>query len=301
VSKWGSSRARVAGAAVAAALVLGVLIGTPVGQAAASRFLAQFRSERVTAVGIDASQVNGSLYRLDKLGTIKDTTSARLRDRQTVASMADASSRVGIPVKQLDAAMLPAGVKTQPTISVSAGGEFRFTFSKAKARQFFSDSGHPEVVLPDKFDGATLVVSIPPTALLVYGTTPAGDGQAPVNAALKSVPGVMVGASGPVAATVEGNVSLEEMRTFLLNLPGLPAATVEQLKGIQDWQTTLPLPVPTDRMRWQNATINGNQGLILTETGRLGSAAIWTNNGNIYGVFVSGTAADAQRLAGGLH
>jgi len=99
---------------------------------------------------------------------------------------------------------------------------------------------------------------------------------------------------------VEGKVSMDEMRDFLLGLPGLPAATVNQLKQIKNWNQTLPIPVPVDTVNWQPTTVKGNQGLLLNDNSGVGSAAIWHENGHLVGIAGSLKAKDLQHIADSL-
>ena len=87
------------------------------------------------------------------------------------------------------------------------------------------------------------------------------------------------------------------MRDFLLGLPGLPQSTVSQLKQIQNWNETLPIPIPVDKVNWQSTTFKGNQGLLLNDNSGVGSAAIWHANGHLYGVagFAQGHRPQAHR------
>ena len=106
--------------------------------------------------------------------------------------------------------------------------------------------------------------------------------------------------AGELVVDVQGNVSLPEMRDFLLGLPGLPRTVVSQLKQIQNWNDTLPIPVPVDQVNWQSATINGNQALLLNDNSGAGSAAVWHANGHLYGVAGTLKANDLKRVADSL-
>jgi hypothetical protein len=201
---------------------------------------------------------------------------------------AEASQTVGFALATPDPATLPAGVDKTPEVRVMPGTQIHFTFDKAKARAYFQSTGHPEVSLPDQYDGATLTVSIPAAAVYEYG-----DKQ--------SKAGVVVAQAGEVVADVQGKVSLQEMRDFLLGLPGLPAAVVNQLKTIQNWNDTLPIPVPIDQVHWDNtAKVNGCPALLLRDNSGVGSAEIWHANGHLYGVAGSIKSDDLTRIAASL-
>jgi hypothetical protein len=111
---------------------------------------------------------------------------------------------------------------------------------------------------------------------------------------------IVIGEAGELVVDVQGNVSLQEMRDFLLGLPGLPADVVNQLRQIQNWNDTLPIPVPVDQVNWQSATINHSQGLLLNDNSGIGSAALWHANGHLYGVAGNIKATDLKRIADSL-
>jgi hypothetical protein len=293
---------RIAASGLAAAVALTLVIAfTPGGGSAAASFLAQFRSQQVTPVEISPQsqgQIVRALSALGEYGTVRTGQNGQPTRPEAVArgaaeqartvSLAEASQAVGFTILTPDAATLPAGVDKTPLVRVIPGSQMRFTFDKDKARAYFQSSGHPEVSLPDKFDGATLVVSIPTAAALEYGD------KASRNA-------LIVGEAGELVVDVEGgNVSLPEMRDFLLGLPGLPPAVVSQLKQIQNWNETLPIPIPVDQVHWQSANFNGNQGLLLNDNSGVASAAVWHQGGHLYGVAGSLKASDLKRVADSL-
>src|SRR5205823_8444737 len=131
-----------------------------------------------------------------------------------------------------------------------------------KAHAYYQSTGQPNVNMPDKFDGASLVVTMPTAAILNYsGSQTSREDLAVVEA-------------GELVVDVQGNVSLPEMRDFLLGLPGLPPTVVSQLKQIQSWNDTLPIPVPVDQVHWQKVTIHNTEVLLLNDNSGVGSAAV---------------------------
>jgi hypothetical protein len=297
---------RVAATTVAAALVIGLLVAfTPGGSSVAAAFLSQFRSQQVTAIEVTPqtqADVAKTLNALGNLGKVQmpgangangaarpEAVARAVEGQQKTVSLAEAAQTVGFTLATPDPATLPAGMDKTPQVRVVPGSQIRFTFDKTKAREYFQSSGHPEVNLPDKYDGATLVVSIPSAALLEYGNGSSGKN------------GLIVAEAGELVVDVQGNVSLPEMRDFLLGLPGLPPTVVTQLKQIQSWNDTLPIPVPVDQVHWQSTTFNGAQGLLLNDNSGVGSAAIWHANGHLMGAAGSVKATDLKRFAESLH
>jgi hypothetical protein len=190
-------------------------------------------------------------------------------------------------VKEPPTAALPAGVTGKPAITVYTGGEFRFTFDKAKAAAYFQSIGRSNISLPDKFDGASLVVKVPSAVMMEYGAS-------------GSTPGLIVGYSGELEVGTDGKASLAEMRDFLLGLPGLPQDTVRQLRAIQNWESTLPLPIPVNQVSWQKAKVGNAEALVLSDNSAAVSAVVWRTSNTIRGVFGAAKKDDILRVANGI-
>ena len=288
-------RWRVAMSGLAVALVLMLVLGTPQGRAAAAQFLAQFRGERFAAVSLSTNQIANieeTLSELERLGRVRGIDTAP--EPRTVASVAEASRLVGFPVMQPDPATLPTGISGTPTaVRVMPARQVRFTLDLDQVRAYYQSIGRNDVTLPDRFHGASLVVNTPPAVLLEYRS-----GDAPADS--PSGFGLVVGQAGTVTAGAEGGVTLEELREFLLGLPGLSPETARQLRAIDDWRTTLPVPIPVEQINWQRATIAGSPGLLLNDNTGLGSAAIWERDGRIFGIAGAMKARELQRVAASL-
>jgi hypothetical protein len=293
-----STPLRIAAGAVAAALVLAAVVAfTPQGSLAASQFLAQFRSQSVSAVDItpeSQADLMRSMKALSNLGTLEEpaaagattpASAARIELQQArTASFAEAASALKFDLLTPDPATLPAGMSKAPSVRLSPAQQVRFTFDTNKARTYYQSQGHPDVNLPDKFNGATLSVSLPAAAMLDY--TSGSSSKADL---------VLVEA-GELVVDVQGNTSLPEMRDFLLSLPGLPPAVVSQLKGMDKWNNTLPIPVPVDQVHADKVNINGNEGLLLNDNSGAGSAAVWHANGHLMAAAGTLKADDLTRI-----
>ena len=286
---------RIAAGGFAAAVLVSVIVAlTPEGRTAAAAFLAQFRSRQVVAVEVSSqsqADISRTMNTLSNLGAIDSrgrSGALQAPSSQGLVTVAEASRQIGFAVQTPDPATLPAGVDRTPRVQVIPASEVRFTFDKAKAQRYLQSSGQPQVSLPDKFNGASLIVSTPAAAILEY------SGQ-------NSHQTLIVGQAGLLVIDVQGQVTLDEMRDFLLTLPGLPDETVQQLKLIRNWRETLPIPIRTDKMHWQPATFKGNsQGLLLNDNTGVGSAAIWQSGGHLYGLAGSLKASDLKRVADSL-
>lgn len=293
------TRSRVAFSGLAAAVVLlAGLAFTPGGQSAASAFLSQFRTQSVAPITVSAqsqTELMKTINALGRLGTVSLPNGATeprgairgaAQQAQTV-TLAEAS-RIVSPLLQPDPKSLPASLKAPPKVQVMPAQSIQFTFDKAKAAAYFASIGRSDFVVPDKFDGATLAVSVPSAVLLQYGNSTSKEA-------------LFLGQSGEVAVdVVRGQVGLDEMRSFLLTLPGLPSDVVTQLANLNNWSNTLPVPIPVDVVSWKQVPIAGSPGLLLDDNSGVGSAAIWHANGHLFGMAGSLKSDDLQRIANGL-
>jgi hypothetical protein len=286
-------RARGVAAALVAAVVLTALVATPGGRAAAAGFLAHFRSERFQVVALDHSQsvqLGAAVSQLVQTGVFKgdERELKRLAQPAAVRDLAAASRLAGFPVQAVDRPVLPAGVGATPErVMVSRAHTARLTFDRDQAIAYFRRNGEPNVQVPERFDGAQLLVHVPAMVVQEY-------------AGRDGAPRLLVGKAGTIGVDAAGGASLDELRELVLRLPGLPEGVVEQLRDLSDWRTTLPLPVPTDEVRWRAASVGGSQALSFADsTGKL-HALLWKRGAYVWGVAGLLAADEALDVANSL-
>lgn len=288
-----SRRARAMAAALVAAVVLTGLIATPGGRAAAAGFLAEFRSQRFAVVSLDRSQVmqlNAAMAQLLETGVFTADRGELfgIAEPSPARDLAEASRLAGFEVQPVSRSALPSGVGATPERILASGPHtVRVTFDRAKALAYFQRNGQPRVSIPERFDGAQLIVKVPAVVVQEYAGS---DGA----------PRLLVGKAGTIGLDAHGGASLAELRDLVLRLPGLPRETVAQLRAISDWRTTLPLPVPADQTRWRRATVHGAEALSFADqTGKL-HALLWQRGGQIWGVAGAISSREALDVAGSL-
>lgn len=241
-------------AGVVALAVAVLLVLTPTGREAAADFLAGFRAERFEVVTFDPEQ---PMQGLEALGAIADVDVADVEQRPTEVDSLDAAAAVA-GFAPSDVASLPDGA-TLRSIQASAPGMVRLRFRADQA---------PD--LPAELDGATLVVSVPGAVASMYDV----DGQA-----------LLVGEAGQLAVEAEG-ADLAAIRAYVLSRPEVPTGLAQQLLAIDDWTTTLPIPVPVDDIVWQDTTVAGAPGLVLSDP--LGAGLLWQADGRIHAIGAEG-------------
>jgi hypothetical protein len=276
-------------AAAAAVLVLlaGVAVFSPTGREAAASFLAQFRSERITVVTLDPFRGLDPMMGLAALGALE--ADAELATLQFAGSVAEAERRVGFAVVRPDRAVLPERFPPDPQVGVFEAQEVRLVLDADRVRGWLQEHGAAEHPVPAGLDGAALVVRLPAAVLLTYHSP---DGER-----------LVVAQSEQVTAHAEGDLGLEELREFLLALPGMPEDTVRQLRAIDDWRNTLPLPLPADRVDWRDVDLADTPAVALeapsgfAPAGAPVSAVLWQRGGFVHGVGGLVDADTARRIA----
>ena len=229
-SRWGRSSGRRLALAAAAALVFFGVAVTPPGRSAIAATLDAFRGDRLQAVTVDlgswaTAPVYEGLRALDALGTVD---AGDLDEPTEVADLAAAEELAGIRA--------PSLADPPDRVLALAPGTVRITLS--------ADDGNG---VPAELDGATLAVDVPGAIAAVHGD--AGG-----------LPELVVGRSGPLQVRAEG-APLADIRSFLLAREELPADLRRQLAAIDDWRSTIPVPVPLGAPGWEEVEVGGRKGI----------------------------------------
>ena len=252
----GAGLLRVA-ASVAAVLILGVVLITPGGRSAAASLLERFRAERVAPVPVNIAAVDpAALEALVEVAEIEGLD--RVADPQRVPDLGVAADVAGFAATPLDRDLLPASITGPTVVLAHAPQTVRISFPER------SD------VAAD-IRGVTLVLQVPGVVVQRAG----GDEHGPV---------AIRGEAGELEVVVEGDATLTEVRDALLSLPGLPEETIRSLRAIQDWETTLPVPVPVGQIAWSETTVAGRPAVAFGDETGVGSVLLWHDGVRFVGV-----------------
>jgi hypothetical protein len=275
-------------------LGLAIFFALPQGQVAAATLLSFFRGQQLQGVATtvsDLKNAQSTFSELEHLGSVQGSLPSTL---QTVGSIDQARSMAGFG-SVAQPRSFPSGINGTPTaIKALAPSQLTITFNKAQADAYFQQLGS-NLTLPAQYDGAEMVFSVPGVSVIEY------SGSAKL----------FVGQAGQGQIQVAPNtINPEDLKSFLLQMPGLSANTATALRNLSNWQTTIPLGVPTDKVsRWNPTSVGGGfpgNGVFLNDNTGLGSAVIWQatvgTSTETLGVAGYGlTANDVQSVAGSLH
>ena len=273
----GQWRWRLAAAVAVVAVLLGGVLATPAGRAVATELLGQFRVQKFALITVAPQDPVANFASLEQFGALH--VPEDMQDGGTEAtSVAAAAEQVGFTV--LQPSHLPSGLSADPQVHTTPTSTVSFTVDRDKALAYLAEQGHSDVSVPEALDDSTIHLTIAAAVLLIYG-----DDAGQVS--------LVVGQSPSPTVTVSGDATLEQFRSFLLSLPGLPADTVAQLRAIDDWTQTLPIPVPQDEAVSQHVTVDGAPGVSVQDAQTRHGVVLWQRDGMVYGV---GGSYDEQEL-----
>ena len=256
--------------AVAGGLLTVALAVTPFGSGALAQFLDTFRSERVQVIEVDVAALQ-DLDALDDIATVELTGDGALHGGPT--EVADPAAALAI-----------AGVAAPDLPDGTAGPDAAITYlAIAPSHAVVTLVATADNGVPAELDGAVLDVTVP-------------GGAATVLTAASGMPDLVLGTAGAIEATAQG-APLADIRDFLLSREELPESLRTQLAGIEDWQHTLPLPVPAGGVGWEAVTVDGNEGLAFGDDSGLGAAIVWQADGLIHGIAGTRPLDELQDLA----
>jgi hypothetical protein len=286
---WNRRGPRLATAVAGVFALLMVVVISPMGSVAGD-ILDRFRVENFAAITIEMDDFQefqaGMFVRLmtadqedlaDSVMNLGDYTTTfneddPLANVQEFASADEARAAFG----EFDTTdEVPDGYAQTPVYYVSDAGSVTVTINNAEAQAIIDELNLPIYALPDAAAYPTLdfVVEVPP-ALVQDFQGPTEEDHI-----------VVAQLASPTLITPDG-IDMDELREELLRLPGLPPDFVAQLRSIDDWRTTLVVPVPEGHSS-EDVTINGEPGLLITSDDGEGAVALWEHDGILF--IVGGT------------
>ena len=260
---------------IAAFTVAVVLTGA--GTAAATDWLHIFRTKKLAPVSFSAAD----LVALPDLRAYGEVVVTSPVDVNSVPDAAAAEAASGLDVPKV--VTLPRGVSGEPVYQVGRQASATFTFSADRTARGAAEAGTTLPPVPPGLDGSQVRLV-------------AGPGVAAVWRQPTGVPSLVVGRAVAPTAFSSG-VPFETVRDYLLSLPGLPAGVAAQLRTFAGDGSTLPLPVPAERMTTSSAQVGGAPATVLTSRDRLLAAVVWVDDGVVTMVAGSLSAGEVLSIA----
>lgn len=239
--------------ALAAAGVAIVLAGA--GTAAANDWVEIFESRTIVPLRLDATDLV-ALPDLDGYGDVAVTQPLQVRRVDDAAEAVEATGLAAPEVSEL-----PRGVDGEPTYRVAGPVSATFTFSAEQARR--ANGG--KTPIPPELDGSRVRFDAGPAVVAVWAED-------------HGVPSLLIGRAVVPTAAAEG-ASFDAIREYLLSAPGVPAELAQQLRELSPDGTSLPLPVPSDRIVTSDARVGAATATVLATRDGAFAAVMWLDGG----------------------
>jgi hypothetical protein len=291
-------------------LIAGGSLSIPAVRNGALKSLQSLRMQKVQAVNADFSpyvdaNANPTLHQM-VTQMISDKVQVEVNEEDhPVTDVAGARQLAGFDV------MLLSARKDMPELVVGGTHKIDVIVDRSRLQAIATEAGHPDLVLPQSLDGATVGVQVPRSVQVQYGTCPG-----PANASKVVADNI----TGPSPTTTEFSdcVRLREGPDPIVNVPagldvgglaqigletaGMTPAQASDFLHTIDWKATLTLSVPRSLRSYQVVKVNGTNGTLLSMAGRRGPgyALIWTKNGIVYSLTGFGDSSQAIGLADSL-
>ena len=244
--------------------VLGLLIAffalTQSGQALASDFLGLFRVQKFAPISISPEQL-ANLENLDLEGLFPGEVAW---DQEPVEPQ---------KVETIDEAimMAPASFTFAPDlgepaeIAVGGSGSGTLTVDLAGARAILNIAGVDGNLLPDSLDGADISVTTHDGIFMQWD-----EGQT----TLVQMPSPEI--------NYPSDFDPQPVGQAVLQLLGMSEDEASRLSNSIDWSNTLILPIPADMASFQEVSVNGSTGILITANEGGESSLIWEAAGNVH-------------------
>ncbi|SDY13449.1 anti-sigma factor [Thermoactinomyces sp. DSM 45892] len=266
----------ISGVAAAAVVIGGFSI--PQVQAAASELLSAFRVDKVELVKLtekDLQQMeaflqNKELGNLDLKGMGKIWTEGeKKKDRHREYDTYEQA------VKKEDSLPKKPEGYTVSNINVTDPMKVNFQLNTEKVNKVLKQLDG-KVDLENKLNGKTFSIEVPKTTMLTLRNT-----NHDFHYMVASTPQLKV----------DKDVDVAKLRDSILSLPFIPTELKRQLMAIQDWQSTLPIPVVEGMGKVSEVQVNGVKGTMMEEED--GAAVLlWQRDGKIHTLSVYQNGAD---------
>jgi len=285
---------RAASAAVAVVAVVVAITFTPM-RTVADDFLNQFRVQKFAAVTIpmdtfaplqmlagtsfDDEDAQGMMDAFDQFGVLDTTFEFDEHGMPDPLTLEDAEAQFGDIDEPSD---LPDGYASGPTAYLTEAGSASYSIETETAQAMIDALNLPIYSLPDpeQYPMLEFGADIPAAALLEYQND-AGER-------------IVVGQMASPSLNFPDGLDMNALREDILQFPGLPADLVAQLRAIDDWESTLIIPVP-EGAETDDISINGEPGLLITH--ELGSAILWEKDGILFAVIGQVSDDDVREVA----
>jgi anti-sigma factor RsiW len=283
--------------AVAAVGLVALSVSSGPTRALAQRLLGLLRVKAVVVVPIERDFMAEGKGKLLSNVLADGVTVTKEEKPQTVASKEEAARLAGFAVR------LPALRTDAPQLVVEGEHAAQFTVNSKRLQTFLELAGRADLPIPQDLANAKIAIDVPRSVRAAYGDCPTRrpDPDAPRPQWSNCV--VVMQAPTPVVVTVP-ELDLSAVAELGLQITGMTAEEARAFARTVDWTSTLAIPLPRDAATFETVTVDGVQGVLISNRHRgnhpVGYSLIRIKSGIVYAISGFGDAGLAVPLAGSL-
>ena len=300
----------------AAAVAIAILLGVGPVRLLAQRVLAMLRVQKIAVVSIDpttlmsGSEPDSHPYKLiNQFFADNVVVTIDAGKPEVVPTVTKAAQLAGYPIRTIGSLGAPQ------RLEVNGETAFQMTVDRDRVETLLDEIGRSDVQIPESANGALVAVHIPKIVFSMYGDCPVRHRSNPQSRAEDLAERKMermadakntnctylVQAPSPTVS-VPPELNMSEIAEAALELAGMSPSEAHSFCQTVDWSSTLVVPVPRNSSSYENVSVDGVEGTLITETLAQGNrySLLWIKNGVIHSLMGHGSSSDALTLAASL-
>ncbi len=296
---------RLAWAAIALVLILGLSLAFPGVRAIADSFLGLFRVQQISVVQVNPGNLPEQLGSSSQFEYMlsQDVQIEEQGEAQKVDDAAQAAQLAGIPVR------LPTDIEGDQHLMVQPGVRATFKIDLPQVKSLLDELGQNDIDLPSSLNGATVTMELPTSVSASYGDcdfsskaveVTTGDPDRP-SAGLSDCISLMQVPSPDISAPP--GLDTAKIGEAFLQVMGMTPEEAAQFSSTVNWSTTLVVPIPQYGTSYQSVLVDGVEGTLIEQ--KLEDQPdqyllLWVKDGIIYALTGPGKGATALKIADSL-
>jgi hypothetical protein len=303
----------------AAAVAIAVLLGVGPVRLLAQRVLAMLRVQKIAVVSIDpttlmsGSDPDSHPYKLiDQFFADNVVVTIDPGNPEIVPTVAKAAQLAGHPIRTI------GNLGAPQRLEINGETAFQMTVDRNRVEALLEEIGRSDIQIPESANGALVAVHIPKIVFSMYGDCPVRHRSGFSNPQSRSEElaerkaermadannsncTYLVQAPSPTVS-VPPELNISEIAEAALQLAGMTPGEAHSFCQTVDWSSTLVVPVPHNSSSYENVSVDGVEGTLITETLPQGNrySLLWIKNGVIHSLMGHGSSSDALTLAASL-
>jgi hypothetical protein len=303
----------------AAAIAIAVLLGVGPVRLLAQRMLAMLRVQKIAVVSIDpstlmsGSEPDSRPYKLiNQFFADNVVVTTDPGKPEVVPTVTKAAQLAGYPIRTIGSLGAPQ------RLEVNGETAFQMTVDRDRVESLLDEIGRSDIQIPEAANGALVAVHIPKIVFSMYGDCPVRHRSADSNpqsradelaerkmermAETKNTNCTYLVQAPSPTVSVPPELNMSEIAEAALELVGMSQGEAHSFCQTVDWSSTLVVPVPRNSSSYENVSVDGVEGTLITETLPQGNrySLLWIKNGVIHSLMGHGSSSDALTLAASL-